>query len=82
MKKEEILKRIEETDEQIKMYKKRLKSSDLCEDLYDKAILQKAILIKELENCDKNPVVESLKKGVKKLMPKREKTLICDYFKG
>lgn len=82
MKKEEILKKIEETDEQIKMYKKRLKSSDLCEDLYDEAILRKAILLKELEDCDKNPIIEGLKKGVKKLMPKRNKTLICDYFKG
>ncbi len=82
MKREEIIKKIEETDAQIKKFKKRLKSSDLCEDLYDKAILQKAILIKELEECDKNPVIETLKKGVKKLMPKKEKTLICDYFKG
>ena len=81
MKREEILKRKEETDSQIQKFKQRLKSSDLCEDLYDKAILQKAILVKELEDCDKNPVVESLKKGIKKLMPKKEKTLICDYFK-
>ena len=81
MKREEILKRIEETDSQIQKFKQRLKSSDLCEDLYDKAILQKAILVKELEDCDKNPVVERLKKGIKKLMPKKEKTLICDYFK-
>ena len=82
MKKEEIIKKIEETDEQIKTFKKRLKTSDLCEDLYDNAILQKAILLKELENCDKNPVIENFKKGVKKLMPKQEKTLICDYFKS
>ena len=81
MKKEEILKKIEETDEQIKKFKKRLKTSDLCEDLYDNAILQKAILMKELEHCDKNPVVEGLKKGINKIIPKK-KTLICDYFKG
>ncbi len=82
MKKEDIIKKIEETDEQIKKFKKRLQSSDLCEDLYDEAILKKAILLKELEECDKNPIVEGLKKGVKKLMPKQNKTLICDYFKG
>lgn len=82
MKKEEILKKIEETDEQIKKFRQRLKTSDLCEDLYDNAILQKALLLKQLEECDKNPVVEGLKKGIKKLIPNQKKTLICDYFKG
>lgn len=82
MRKEEILKKLEETQEQINKFKKRLKTSDLCEDLYDNAILQKAVLLKELEECDKNPVVEAVKKGVGRLLPKREKTLICDYFKG
>ena len=82
MKKEELIKKIENTNEQISKFKKRLKTSDLCEDLYDNAILQKAILLKELEECDKNPIVEGVKKGFKKLMPKGEKTLICDYFKG
>ncbi len=77
MKRNEILKQLEETDAQIKMYQKRLKSSDLCEDLYDSAILKKAILIKELEDCDKNPLVE----GFKRLLPKKQKTLICDYFR-
>jgi len=77
VKKEELLKKIEETDEQIKKFKLRMKSSDLCRDLYDSAVLQKAILKKELENCDKNVIVE----GFKKLLPKKEK-LICDYFKS
>lgn len=77
MKKEEIIKKIEETEEQIQKFKLRMKSSDLCRDLYDNAILQKAILKKELENCDKNPLIE----GFKKLLPKK-KTLICDYFKS
>ena len=77
MKKEEIIKKIEELDIQIKKFKKRLKESDLCEDLYEEALLKKAVLLKELENCDKNPIIE----GVKKLLPKGKKTLICDYFK-
>ena len=82
MKKQEILKKLEETQEQINKFRKRLKTSDLCEDLYDNAILQKAILLKELEECDKNPIVEGFKNSVKHLLPKKEKTLICDYFKG
>ena len=78
MKKQEIIKQIEETDEQIKLYKQRLKSSDLCEDLYDSAILKRAVLVKNLEECDKNPIVE----GIKSIFKKKEKTLICDYFSG
>jgi hypothetical protein len=39
-------------------------------------------LMKELEDCDKNPIVETFKSSVRKLMPKGEKKLICDYFKG
>lgn len=77
MKKHEIIKKIEETEEQIKKFKLRMKFSDLCRDLYDNAILQKAILTKELEECDKNAFVE----GIKKLLPKK-KNLICDYFKS
>ena len=78
MKKQELLKEIERTNAQINMYKKRLKTSDLCEELCDEAILKKAILLKELEKCDKNPIIE----GIKKIVPKRKKVLICDYFRG
>jgi hypothetical protein len=77
VKKQEILKKIEETEYQIQQFKLRLQTSSLCQDLYENALLQKAILLKELEQCDKNPIVE----GFKKLLPKK-KTLICDYFKG
>ena len=77
VKKEEILKKIEEKEQQIEMFRKRMKTSDLCADLYDKAILEKAILKKELENLEKNPIVEK----VKKVFSKKEK-LICDYFKN
>lgn len=82
VKKEEIIKKLEDTEEQISKFRKRLKTSDLCEDLYDNAILQKAILLKQLEDCDKNSFVENVKNGIKKLVPNRKKTLICDYFKG
>ena len=77
MKKQEILKKLAETEAQIEKFKLSLTSSDLYVELYDNAILQKAILKKELEECDKNPIVE----GFKRLLPKK-KTLICDYFKS
>jgi len=53
-----------------------MRSSDLCENLYNKAILEKAILKKELDDSEKNQFVEK----IKKLIPKK-KEFICDYFK-
>lgn len=78
MKKEEILKKIEEKDRQIEMFQKRMKTSDLCADLYDKAILERAILKKELAECEKTFV----SKIVEKITPKKKQDKrICDYFK-
>ena len=61
MKKKHLQQHIEEKESQIQKFKLRLKSSDLCESLYNKAILEKAILKKELEELDKNKFVESIK---------------------
>lgn len=75
MKKKHLQQHIEEKESQIQKFKLRLKSSDLCESLYNKAILEKAILKKELEELDKNKFIES----IKKILP-RKKERICDYF--
>ena len=50
MKKEHLRQKIEEKECQIQQFKMRLETSDLCEDLYNKAILEKAILKKELDD--------------------------------
>lgn len=76
LKKKHLQQHIQEKESQIQKFKMRLKSSDLCESLYNKAILEKAILKKELEEAQKNKFVEA----VKKFIPKK-KELICDYFK-
>lgn len=78
MKKEELLKKIKEKEYQIEMFRKRIQTSDLCAELYDKAILEKAILKKELEEYDNNKLLQM----VKKFIPKTKKKLICDYFKS
>lgn len=51
--------------------------STVCSDLYNKVVLEKAILNKELQDLDKHSFLLSLKK----LIP-HKKTLICDYFRG
>ena len=72
-----LLKRIQQKELQIKKLHLHQSASEVCNQLYNTLILEKAILNKELQELDKNPIVEA----VKKVMPKREK-LICDYFKG
>jgi len=75
--KELLQKRIQQTELQIKKLNLNMNSSEVCEDLYNSLIIQKAVLKKQLKDVSKNPVIES----IKKIIPHREK-LICDYFKG
>ena len=76
-KKQQLLKRIQHKELQIKKLHLHQASNDVCNQLYNTLILEKAILNKELKELDKNPIIEAVKKAI----PKREK-LICDYFKG
>lgn len=74
--KKELIKSIKEKEIQLAKLKEHVDKSTVCSDLYNKVVLEKAILKKELENLGKNKLVES----VKNLLP-RKKVLICDYFK-
>ena len=76
-KKQHIKKQIQQKELQIKKLHLHQNSSDICNQLYNSLILEKAILKKELEELNKNPIIE----GIKKTFSKREK-LICDYFKN
>lgn len=77
-KREELIRKIQEKEQQIEMFRKRMKTSDLCADLYDKALVEKAVLKKELEELEKSKLL----KLVNKFVPKDKKNkLICDYFK-
>lgn len=75
--KQQIQKRIQHKELQIKKLSMHQLSNDVCNRLYNTLILEKAILNKELEELNKNSIIEA----VKKVIPRREK-LICDYFKG
>lgn len=74
-KKQLLKKRIKEKELQIKKLHLHQSASDVCDQLCNTLILEKAILKNELENMEKNPIIEA----VKKIIPKKEK-LICDYF--
>lgn len=67
---------IKEKELQLARLKNHVDKSSICSDLYNKVVLEKAILKKELQDLSQNGFL----KKVKGLMPKR-KILICDYFK-
>lgn len=74
--KKELLLSIKEKELQLAKLKPHVDKSYICSELYDKVVLEKAILKKELEDSSKNSIIE----GIKNLIP-HKKTLICDYFR-
>lgn len=73
--KELLKKQIHQTELQIKRLIAHQNGSEVCEDLFNSLILKKAVLKKQLQNMEKNPLLE----GIKRIVPHKEK-LICDYF--
>ena len=76
MKRENIIASIKDKEIQLSKLKEHIDKSEVCSDLYNKILIEKAILTKQLEDL-KN---KSLINRIKHLLPKQEK-LICDYFK-
>ena len=73
--KQQLQKQIQHIELQIKKLDLHSSHTDVCEDLYNSLILQKAILKKQLEELDKNVFIEKFKS----FLPHKKK-LICDYF--
>lgn len=76
MNKNQLKKQILQKELQIKKMHLHQSSDDLCNQLYNSLILEKAVLKKELELLNKNPFVEYVKKS---FSPKQK--LICDFWK-
>ena len=74
-KKQLLKKQIHQKELQIKKLHLHQTASDVCNQLCNTLILEKAILKKELEELEKNPLIEA----VKQAFTKKEK-LICDYW--
>ena len=72
---QQLEKKIKQIELQLKKLTQSPTTNDICEDLFNSLVLQKAILNKELKDLNKNPIIEN----IKKILPRREK-LICDYF--
>jgi hypothetical protein len=67
---------IKEKELQLVQLKSHIEKSDVCSALYNKVLLEKAILNKEVQDLEKNNLLYK----IKKIIP-RKKTFICDYFK-
>ncbi len=76
--KKEILASIHEKEIQLAKLKSHIEKSDVCSDLYNKILIEKAILKKQLEDSGKNTFVNK----IKNLIPRKGEKLICDYFNG
>ncbi len=61
---------------QLKKLDSHVDSSKICSDLYNKVVIEKAELNKQLKDIENDNIVNNLFK----ILPKK-KTLICDYFK-
>ena len=75
--KEKLKSSIREKEIQLSKLKEHIDKSEVCSDLYNKMLIEKAVLKKQLEDLQNKSIVNR----IKHLLPKREK-LICDYFKG
>ena len=76
--KKQLIASIHEKELQLAKLKQHIDKSDICSDLYNKVLLEKAILKKQLDDLKNNSIVTR----IKHLMPHRGEKLICDYFKS
>lgn len=75
--KDKLIRSIKEKEHQLSKLKEHIYKSEVCSDLYNKMLIEKAVLKKQLDDLQN----KSLVNRIKHLIPKNEK-LICDYFKG
>lgn len=74
--KRELIFSIQEKELQLSKLREHIDKSEVCSDLYNKVLIEKAILTKQLEDLQNRSIVNR----IKHLLPRQEK-LICDYFK-
>lgn len=67
---------IQQKATQLEKLRLHVDKSSICSDLYNKVVLEKAILNKELKDLENYSFISR----VRQLVP-HKKTLICDYFR-
>lgn len=74
--KRKILSSIREKEVQLSKLREHIDKSEVCSGLYNKILIEKAILKQQLDDLQN----KSLLTRIKHLIPRQEK-LICDYFR-
>ena len=74
--KRELISSIKEKEYKLSQLKCHINKSEVCSDLYDKMLLEKAVLKKQLDDMSQNSIL----KRIKHLIPRKGERLICDYF--
>ncbi len=74
--KKELIYSIKEKEVQLSKLQEHIDKSEVCSDLYNKVIIEKAIMAKQLEDLQNSSIISR----IKHLFPCR-KNLICDYFR-
>lgn len=72
---------IREKEIQLAKLKPLVDKSSVCSDLYNKVVLEKAILNKDLKDLEYQKTFTPIINQFKRIIP-HKKVLICDYFKG
>ncbi len=74
--KRELISSIQQKELQLSKLREHIDKSEVCSDLYNKVLIEKAILTKQLEDLQNRSIVNR----IRHLLPRQEK-LICDYFR-
>ena len=74
--KQKLIELIREKEIQMQKLAPLIDKNPLCSELFNKVLIEKAILRKKLDSLNN----ETFFKRVKRFLPK-DQTLICDYFK-
>lgn len=74
--KKELIKSIREKEEQLVKLKNHIDKSVICSELYNKVVLEKAILKKKFDDLEKQKFAEKIR-----YLFAHKKERICDYFK-
>ena len=73
--KRRLIEQIAKKQDQLDKLAAHVEKSSICSQLYNKVVIEKAILKKQLDDLSRNKLAEK----VVRLFP-HKKSLICDYF--
>ena len=74
--KKQLVASIKEKELQLSKLEQHINKSDICSDLYNKVLIEKAVLKCQLSDLHKSSIINR----IKNIIPRNREKLICDYF--